>query len=144
EEKETKLVYKRNFYKADYAKVNNYFAGELCRQLPKDMTLCTLEKILQRTIYNCFPLTNCRVNHKKPWVDKTLFREIDKKGDYGTNMLQTKLQITTALTEYRMTLFSEDSGKQKKTMNRVLSNWETKDSIATSTKLLVVVPHKFF
>ncbi|KAL3286305.1 hypothetical protein HHI36_000814 [Cryptolaemus montrouzieri] len=37
---ETKLVYKINFYKADYAKVNSYLAGELSRQLPKDITLC--------------------------------------------------------------------------------------------------------
>ncbi|KAL3283861.1 hypothetical protein HHI36_018030 [Cryptolaemus montrouzieri] len=98
--------------------------------LPKDMTMHFRENC---TKSNCFPLTKCRINHKKHGLTKHYSEKSIKKEDYGTNMLQTKLQITTALTGFRMTLFSEDPGKQRKTMNRVLSNWETKDSIATST-----------
>ncbi|KAL3286304.1 hypothetical protein HHI36_000813 [Cryptolaemus montrouzieri] len=41
-------------------------------------------------------------------------------------MLQTKLQITTALTESRLTLFSDDSGKQKKTHEQSIDEFGDK------------------
>ena len=78
QEKDTKKVIKRKFHKADYERISEYLTVRF-DEMQDDITYLSFYNVLKDAIENNIPESLCRVNKTKPWINKTLFNEIDKK-----------------------------------------------------------------
>lgn len=73
----TNKILRRNFYTADYQQINNFIM-----QQPIDGEEGKFERfehVVKVAIEKHIPLKSVRVNSQKPWINETLFKQIDKK-----------------------------------------------------------------
>lgn len=143
-EKATKTVFKRNFWKASYDQVNNYFVQAISNYKPYNPTSaeCEIFKQLEETINNAIekyiPLSAIRVNRHKPWISHQIFKEIKLKRkkwatyrrskneiDYAAYRLQNnrvKNIITQARKMYEQTIISSCDKKFYTYIKRLLNS----------------------
>lgn len=78
--KPTRKIYKRNFWTADYQQINNFLLQQnfdFKRQ--QTNSYVNLETIISTAIHCHIPYKPKRVNPQKPWLNREIFREIQKK-----------------------------------------------------------------
>nr|CAI5831742.1 unnamed protein product [Callosobruchus analis] len=74
------MVEKRNFWKADYAVINNDIIQLSDQTNTTDrLTYNTFLDCVRMVIDKHIPLTIVKKNSQKPWINLTHFREIEKK-----------------------------------------------------------------
>ena len=87
----TRKIYKRHFWKADYADINNSLLQEL-PQAPDTVQFEDISEALRKTINKHVPYEPTKVNTQKPWLTNKVFKEIQRKRDlwhkYRNNQTQ--------------------------------------------------------
>ena len=92
--KPTHKALRRDFYRADYEKINNFMA--LQRFDTGASKFANFEKTIKMAIEHYIPLKRVKLNQQKPWIGPYLFREINKKRRlwdcYKSNKTQEKYE----------------------------------------------------
>lgn len=74
----TRKIYKRQFWKADYAAVNDTLNQQL-HHLSNTISIDNFYEAITTTINTHIPIKPLKVNPQKPWLTREVFKEIQKK-----------------------------------------------------------------
>lgn len=134
----TKKILKRNFYKADYHKINNYITSKLTENNEQEASVIDIERIMTESFQNHIPLRSTRKNHEKPWINRCHFKEIDTKRHLWDKYRTTKLEadyliyrqqnnklkalILKARSQYEESLLEKEEKSFYKYIKRTLSS----------------------
>lgn len=79
--KPTRKLQSRNFWKANYDEINNFLSQQ--DFIPDNQAELGMynkcEEIMKNTIEHFIPLKPKKVNPQKPWLNQTIFKQINKK-----------------------------------------------------------------
>ena len=132
--KPTRVVYKRNFWKADYNQVNDHFKNNF----PETNEYGECLTVIKTAIDTYIPERRVRVNPQKPWINQEILRSIRKKRElwdryekvkspekytiYQNHNNALKAQIKTARQQYEESLVTQSNKQFYKYVRRSLNS----------------------
>lgn len=130
---ETFKIHKRNFWKADYEEINNYLSHKdfsTVRVNSNHHSLYdTFLNNINETIKQFIPSKNKTKNPLKPWINKQLFKQIERK-----RHLWDKYRVTNEDTDY----------KNYRVQNNLLKHMLTDARKAYENSLLATADKNFY